>query len=287
MATPKKIKEMSAPDILNLLKQKHAHNNDVMVPECKNGESYALGLLRLDLWVLRRTWSPWTTIGYEIKVSRKDFEADQKWGEYLGLCHEFYFVCPPGLIKEIDLRPGVGLIWVSVSGDRLHTKVKAQRHLPDSEKLVQLMSYVVMSRSVIVKDMNEANKGEVPDRLAKMANQVETATERAELAELVRGHIRQRLHEMSEKVRNADMKESQVKRFTERLKQLGITWDADSANWIEDGRVEDEIRALRRALDWQTLSEIKSLGQRLQELAQTIKEIREADKREGKDGKRK
>jgi len=74
--TKLKIKVTSG-DILKLLASKHA--GDVLVDECKNGQSWGRNLLKMDAWVLRRTWSPLTTIGYEIKVSRQDFEADQKW----------------------------------------------------------------------------------------------------------------------------------------------------------------------------------------------------------------
>jgi hypothetical protein len=95
---------------------------DVFITECKNGETWgARDLYKLDAWVLKRTYSPLTTIGYEIKVSRSDFENDQKWTNYIDLCHEFFFVCPGGLIRATDLPSSVGLIWVSSTGN-LHIK---------------------------------------------------------------------------------------------------------------------------------------------------------------------
>ncbi len=52
------------------------------------------------------------TSGYEVKISRSDFVADDKWQEYLPFCNKFYFVCPPDLIKLSELPPETGLIYV-------------------------------------------------------------------------------------------------------------------------------------------------------------------------------
>lgn len=50
--------------------------------------------------------------GYEIKVSRQDFQNDNKWREYLGYCDYFYFVCPADMIKPEELEPNIGLIYI-------------------------------------------------------------------------------------------------------------------------------------------------------------------------------
>ena len=164
--------------IMSLLEKRH--DRDVFVGECKNGETWgARDLLKLDAWVLKRSYSPLTTIGYEVKCSRSDFEQDQKWTKYLGLCHLFYFVCPAGLIRGTDLPESIGLIWASIN--KLHVKRKAERAVPDQEKLNRLLTYIVMARSVIVNNMNETGAGHTPreDHLVVVRKEVERAEKRS------------------------------------------------------------------------------------------------------------
>lgn len=144
-----------AGDLVAMLAKRH--ERDVFVPECNAGSAHA-GCRRLDAWALLKTWSPFTVIGYETKVARGDFLGDRKWVDYLPVCHEFYFVCPARLIAVEELPEHVGLLWTA--GSRLLTKRKAVRREPDPVELSRLMAYVLMSRSRIVGDMWEANKGE-------------------------------------------------------------------------------------------------------------------------------
>lgn len=129
----------TAKKIKNLLEEKHS--DDIIVTECKMGSA---GSRILDAWVMKKTWSPRTTIGYEIKVSRSDFLQDEKWREYLDVCHEFYFVCPWGLIDKKELPAKVGLMWSSKNGTRLYTRRKAVRN--SAEPDVELLYYILMHR---------------------------------------------------------------------------------------------------------------------------------------------
>ncbi|MBN1663413.1 MAG: MmcB family DNA repair protein [Deltaproteobacteria bacterium] len=136
---------MTSDAIKDLLADKHS--NDVFVTECKNGPSGA-GLLKLDAWAMRKSWSNFSTIGYEIKISRSDFLSDTKWPGYLDYCHEFYFVCPTGVISPAELGPDVGLAYVSKTGSRIFTKKKAPYR---NIKLPQeLLVYILMCRTQIV-----------------------------------------------------------------------------------------------------------------------------------------
>ena len=93
--------------ILDKLKAKHT--DDVFVAECKNGPTHTASHRRLDAWVMKKSWSPITMLGYEIKQSRSDFLQDNKWQAYLPCCHQLYFVCPkgywdmPGMVFEKSL----------------------------------------------------------------------------------------------------------------------------------------------------------------------------------------
>ncbi|KKK53969.1 hypothetical protein LCGC14_3089430, partial [marine sediment metagenome] len=114
---------MTAGEVVRLLTKKHSA--DLFVSECKTGATYTGTGMRMDAWAMKRTYSPPTTIGYEIKVSRSDFIADDKWPEYLTGCHQFYFVTPSDIIKPNEVPDQAGLLCVAKTGTRLFTKKKA------------------------------------------------------------------------------------------------------------------------------------------------------------------
>ncbi len=258
---------ITSAEILALLAEKHA--GDVFIPECKDGETWAAdGLLKLDAWAMKRSWSPLTTIGYEIKVSRQDFEQDEKWMRYTDLCHQFYFVCPSGLIREEDLPKGIGLMWVSKAGN-LHTKRKAEASEPNTEKWNGLLVYALMSRSQIVANMHKVYGGE-PTRMEAMEAVVEEANKRGQLAEFVTGHIRERCEAAQKTERGIADREYHVKDFTERLAAVGIVWDAEKRNWEETMHVHNEIDLLRNRVTQQVLFKMQNLGRLL---GKTVTEI--------------
>lgn len=151
MTFPKKpqIVSMKATDILELLARRH--KDDVFVPSCKNGPTYTNKNLRiLDAWVLLKTYSPLTTIGYEIKVGRQDFLNDKKWTQYLGLCHLFYFVCPKGLIEPSEIPSRIGLI--EAVDSKLYTRKRSERIEPDIKKQYDLLIYILMSRATLKRE---------------------------------------------------------------------------------------------------------------------------------------
>lgn len=262
---------VGASQIMALLNTKHS--KDVIIPECKNGETYgARDLLKLDAWVLRRSYSPLTTIGYEIKCSRKDFEQDQKWTSYLDLCHEFYFVCPAGLIRTTDLPQRVGIIWASK--DKLHTKRKAQRVEPDIEKLSRLLIYVVMSRSKIVASIEERERGEPKDWLQSIRETIEKANERKELAYFIKGHVKQIYERTRDMDFNLKNREDAIKRFEKQLAELGIVWDSKVNHWQDNMRIENEIRLLKNQISFRTLEGMKRLAHTLTEVVEEIEKYR-------------
>jgi hypothetical protein len=259
---------ITSGQILTMLEERHS--KDVIVPECKNGETWgARDLLKLDAWVLQRTYSPLTTIGYEIKVSRQDFEQDQKWTGYLDLCHMFYFVCPAGLIRATDLPASVGIIWASK--DKLHVKHKAERAKPDIEKLNRLLIYVVMARSKIVDNMYEINtKPEETNHLQSIRQRIEDANERKELAYFIKGHVRELYEKTLKTEQGFKNREYNLKRFEDKLKLLGITWDSNSNQWQDTMPVENQIDMLKKQIDNWTLDRMKQTGRQLIDTAEMI-----------------
>lgn len=135
---------VTARDIVEALRG--IHTNDVFVPECKNGPSWTGAHSRLDVWTMNRSWAKARIVGYEIKVSRSDFQQDTKWPSYLPMCNELYFVCPKGLIDVTEVPDGVGLYYCL--GKRVRVVKKASWReitIPD-----QLARYLLMCRTRIV-----------------------------------------------------------------------------------------------------------------------------------------
>lgn len=121
------------------------HTNDFFLTEVKNGPSGWQGSnVRMDAMAIKKSWSQPNIIGYEIKVSRADFEQDHKWPKYYEQCHTFSFVCPRGLIQPEELPEDVGLIWYNEEKMTLFTKRKAQyRRI---EMHAGLLLYIIMNR---------------------------------------------------------------------------------------------------------------------------------------------
>jgi len=115
---------MTADDVAKALRSRHA--GIPFFEGVKNGPTwYSNGLAIMDAIAVEPSWAKPCITGYEIKVSRADFLADQKWPGYLPLCHRLYFACPRNLIKPSELGdPRVGLVYVNDTG-KTFTRVKA------------------------------------------------------------------------------------------------------------------------------------------------------------------
>lgn len=146
------MKTVTANDILELLHRKHSVERFVSVDECKTGSTwFSPTCLRLDMWVMARSYAHPRFIGYEIKVNRQDFLRDTKWPDYLPYCTEFYFVAPAGIIDPTEVPEQAGLLVASKNVKRLMTKKKAP--FRDVEIPISLLTYILMSRARIVGDM--------------------------------------------------------------------------------------------------------------------------------------
>lgn len=144
---------VTAKQVVTALAERHW--KDVFIPECNTGSAYH-GCRRIDAWAMPKSWSPWRTVAYEVKVSRGDWLKDNKWNEYKRYCHELWIACPWKLVLPEEVPAGIGLLWLNAGG-KLVAKRKAVRHDPDPDALISLMSYALMSRARIVENMWGAN----------------------------------------------------------------------------------------------------------------------------------
>lgn len=86
------------------------------------------GSPRPDVYTVPKTYSRFTPIAYECKISVSDFRRDVtsgKWQSYLKYAAGVIFAVPAGLVKKEDVPPGCGLIvrhdevWRTVKGPTL------------------------------------------------------------------------------------------------------------------------------------------------------------------------
>lgn len=229
-----------AGQLIELLAEKHA--KDLFVAECKTGSSWA-GCQRLDAWVLKRTWSPITMIGYEIKVSRSDFLRDDKWRNYLGYCQQFYFVCPAKMIEPEELPADVGLLWAAKTGTRLYTKRKAPWR--DIEPNWDLMIYVLMSRTKVVADMWGTSK---PDSVERWKRWLATKEENRNLGRSVSSSVAKRVAQMEVDTLLAESKVKTYETMRRRMEEMGFDPETPIDSWSIDRQLNDALEVIPKDL---------------------------------------
>lgn len=146
---------------------------DFFLTECKTCSTYfpdPQGMLKFDGVGIRKSYTRPCITGYEIKVSREDFERDFKWHLYLNYCNEFYFVCPAGLLKKEELPDNVGLIWYYPDSKKLMVRKKALWR--EIEEPVGMYRYIIISRLdreriPFYEDRAEYARDYLADKLAK------------------------------------------------------------------------------------------------------------------------
>ena len=128
--------------ITKALKEKHENLEDIFAAQVKIGP---MGSKIMDAVAIKKTWSPRTVIGYEIKVSRQDFLKDEKYPVYMENCNIFYFVAPKGVIKEGEIPEDAGLMIYNESySNKLWTAKKAPyRDIPiNPDILLHIMLFI-------------------------------------------------------------------------------------------------------------------------------------------------
>lgn len=99
--------------------------NYLVFSEVKDGPSYGTGMRKLDVLAIKKSWTPVTFKGVEVKTSRADFLGDTKWPEYMKVCNLFYWACPTGLIKPNEVGAKAGLLYYNPKTKRISTRKAA------------------------------------------------------------------------------------------------------------------------------------------------------------------
>lgn len=233
--------DVSADVLLKALAQRH--KDDVFVPECKNGPTQTGSHRRLDAWVMLKTWSPVTMIGYEIKVSRSDWRRDEKIADYMGLCNFLNIVAPKGVVPVEELPSGVGLLELAGTGtgSRLITKRRAARR--EIQVPASLLLYVLMCRTTI------DAKGKDPEqrqrwRADSLRDWASGKEDRMKLHYSINQKIRDRFREAEDARQAAEQHASALQHIDDRIRELGF----DPTQPIRAWEIEAKLRAFDAAI---------------------------------------
>ena len=121
------------------------NTKNFFLTEVKSGSTFMGTANRiLDALAIKKSWVNKCFTGYEIKVSRSDFKADNKMYTYLPLVHQLYLVCPKGLIQPEELPIEIGLIWYNPEKQTLVYKKKTPRR--NIEVDTDMLLYIIYSR---------------------------------------------------------------------------------------------------------------------------------------------
>jgi len=212
---------------------------------------------------MRRSWENPCVWGYEIKVSRSDFLADNKWRGYLPLCNEFYFVAPTGVIKPDELPQEAGLLLVTSTAARLWTKKKAPHR--DIEIDANIFRYVLISRAVITSDPVYADGQSGAEYWRRWLAQ---SQENREIGRRVSRALSERYHrevtEVQARQQYLEKKLGRLEGVERLLRRLNI-----SVGWNPGFAVEQQYRRLMEHIP-------EDVEQKLQEAQQAIAGILEA-----------
>lgn len=232
--------------VLKALAHRHTARQrpDLFLTQVKTGATWDnRGLLIFDALAITRSWAHPRIIGYEVKVDRGDFLRDTKWPGYLKYCHEFYFVCPAGLIQPEELSPGVGLMCYMSEGERLITKRRAAHR--DIELSWELFYYIAICRTDSDRHPFFNNRREFLE--AWLGNKEETR----QFGRAVGSRMAKELESLSRRVEDLETELEAQGKAKERLEQLqDLIADALGVKpWYEwDLYVEQVAEALKLRL---------------------------------------
>lgn len=255
---------MTAPGLIAALASRHS--GDVFVPECKDGPTKTRSHRRLDAWVLLKTWSPITTIGYEVKVSKSDWRRDEKLHDYMPLCHLLYIVAPKGVVPIEELPSGVGLLEPVGDAGRLLTKRKAARReiaLP-----AELMVYVLMCRTKITREQNEmpANRNW---RIEELRKWVSEKDERRELSYAVSQKIQSKFLEQASQLRRERERNDELEAVRARIVELGFDPNEPVRSW----QAKERLNRFGVIVDRWKLSQMRTTADMLTKVADSLEEL--------------
>ena len=252
-----------ARHILDLLAAKHS--KDVFVSECKDGPTQTAEHLRMDAWVMNRSWARPCYTAYEIKITRSDFLNDKKWRHYLPYCNEFFFVAPKGLIRLAELPPEAGLLELlgGVDGRRLVRKKQAVwRDVTPPESLFR---YVLMARVKVGRSEYHVERTK-DERAEDWRRFVVERAEHRELGYQVGKAIRETVEHVKRENERLSTRMSEYDSLRLWLQRLGIDPDIHVSTWSVEDRMKEQEAIFPKQFVWAMQDLQKSLDRALKQL---------------------
>lgn len=244
------------------------HSGDVFVPECKDGPTQTRAHRRLDAWVLLKTWSPITTIGYEIKVSVSDWRRDAKLHDYYPLCHLLYVVAPKNVVPVDELPSGVGLLEPVGTSGRLQIKRKAARReiaLPG-----ELLVYVLMCRTQITRERPQYDPTDRGWRTKELRAWVESKEERRALSFAVSEKIRTTFDRQQEALQREKRRNDEFDQVRQRIAELGFDVNQPISHW----QVRERLNEFNLTVDHWTLRQMRDAAETLTKVADKLEALK-------------
>lgn len=255
---------MTADSLLALLATRHS--DVVFVPECKDGPTQTRSHRRLDAWVLLKTWSPITAIGYEIKVDRGDWRRDDKLHDYMSLCHLLYVVAPKGVVPVDELPAGVGLLEPVGASGRLQAKRKAARREIDLPS--ELMIYVLMCRSKITREQSAPTERNW--RVEELRDWVNGREERRSLSHAVSKKIRSKFDQQQLELEEQRRRNDDLAVVRDRIRELGF----DVSQRVSQWEVRDRLNQFNVMVSDRTLHKMRSLSRELETVSESLQALK-------------
>ena len=249
---------MTSQQIVKAIEE--SHSKDVVVPECKDGPTWSTSHSRMDVWVMKRSWSSPRITGYEIKVSKADFKNDNKWPAYLPLCNQLYFVCPKGLIEPSEIPGGVGLKYCL--GSRLREIKKAEyREIVPPESL---FLYLLMCRTRVVAPHHH----DAPDKSKRLEEWRSWLAEKEEGRRL--GYqVSRSLRDRVDRVESENRRLKTLNDFYAEVKLLAEKYGLGKHTW----RLEEKVQECSRMFPQSLLDELRGSASHLKSLADEVEKL--------------
>jgi len=232
------------------------------------------GSPRPDVYSIPKSYTRFTPLAYEVKISVADFRRDVtkgKWQSYLNFAVGVTFAVPAGLITKADLPPGCGLMVRSEDGWRtLKAPTLARLETLSRDAWMKLLIDGVTrsfgkapeprsaSEWKMQKDVRRVFGEQVANLLSDRTRAERRIREATRIAEFELENIKERTRYRIEKAQR-DAKQSAEQINAERMllcAALGLDTDAqawDIAQALAEARsridLDQEVGRLRRKLD--------------------------------------
>lgn len=267
--------QLTASQIKCLLGERARTNGHVYFEEVtdygryqKNGRQS-----RIDALAIKIGYSKLQLWGYEIKVSRRDFVADEKWHQYMEMCNSLYFVCPHGVIGKDEVPAEAGLMYVSKKGNMVRTVKKAPY------RTVQYRPEYFMGMI-----FNKLNLFDAQDRESRLRRALELQKLNGDALDLgtsLRSALALKLRTQQNRQDDLETKLTRLEEVEAYLKDEGVLIDGRTRSWGQSPLDALKSRRQRVLKDMDTIrlvNEMRNQSERLERLADRLdKEMGDPD----------